>query len=112
MIVPFAVDVKVHAEAAGMKAYVIGDIEMRDPARYEEYRKQVLPTIEKHGGRFLVRGGAAQAVEGDWQPRRIVVIEFPDMAALRAWYHSPEYAPLIQLRQSASRGSLIAVEGV
>jgi uncharacterized protein (DUF1330 family) len=112
MASPFAVVIKVHAESAGMKAYVIGDIEMRDPARYDEYRKQVLPTIEKHGGRFLVRGGAAEVVEGDWKPRRIVVIEFPDMAALKAWYDSPEYAPLIKLRQSASRGSLIAVEGV
>ena len=95
-----------------MKAYVLGDIEMRDPARYEEYRKQVLPTIEKYGGRFLVRGGAAEVVEGDWKPRRIVVIEFPDMTALKAWYASPEYAPLIKLRQSASVGSLLAVDGV
>ncbi|MGH7662336.1 MAG: DUF1330 domain-containing protein [Vulcanimicrobiaceae bacterium] len=95
-----------------MKAYVIGDIEMHDSARYDEYRKQVLPTIEKYGGRFLVRGGAAETLEGDWKPRRIVVLEFPDMSALKAWYNSPEYAPLIELRQSASRGSLIAMEGV
>jgi uncharacterized protein (DUF1330 family) len=108
----FAVVLKVHAEGAAMKAYVIGDIETRDPARYEEYRKQVLATIEKYGGRFLVRGGAANALEGEWEPRRIVILEFPDMSALKAWYGSPEYAPLIKLRQSASHGSLVAVEGV
>ena len=94
-----------------MAAYVIGEIEVTDPAAYEGYRKQVLATIEKHGGRFLVRGGAVEALEGGWSPKRLVVLEFPTMAKAREWYRSPEYAPLITLRQKASRGKLVAVEG-
>lgn len=95
-----------------MKAYVVGDVQVLNPERYAEYRAQVLATIEKHGGRFLVRGGEANVIEGDWKPNRIVVIEFPDMPSLEAWYRSNEYAPLIKLRQSASTGSLLAVQGV
>jgi uncharacterized protein (DUF1330 family) len=95
-----------------MSAYLIADVEVRDPDVYAEYRRQVLPLIQRHGGRFLVRGGAHEVLEGAWKPQRIVVIEFPDLAALEAWYRSPEYAKLIALRQGASRGSLIAVEGV
>ena len=94
-----------------MAAYLIVDVEVRDPKAYEDYRRQVLATVQKFGGRFIVRGGAVQVIEGNWKPNRIVVIEFPDMAALKAWYASPEYAPLITLRQTASAGSLIAVEG-
>lgn len=95
-----------------MKAYVVGDVHVQNPERYAEYRAQVLATIEKYGGRFLVRGGDVRVIEGDWKPNRIVVIEFPDMAALDAWYKSNEYAPLIKLRKSASEGSLLAVQGV
>jgi len=95
-----------------MSAYVIADVEVKDPETYAEYRRQVLPLVERHGGRFIVRGGVHRVLEGDWRPGRVVVIEFPDMAALDAWYRSPEYAALIRLRQGVSRGSLIAVEGV
>ncbi len=94
-----------------MPAYLIADVEVRDPDVYAEYRRQVLPLVQKHGGRFIVRGGAHRVLEGDWAPRRLVVIEFPDMATLEAWYGSPEYAKLIALRQGVSRGSLVAVEG-
>ncbi len=94
-----------------MAAYVIADIEVTDAALYDEYRRQVAATITAHGGRFLVRGGAAQLLEGQRLPQRTVVLEFADMAHLQAWYHSPEYAPLIALRQRASKGSLMAVEG-
>jgi uncharacterized protein (DUF1330 family) len=92
-------------------AYVIGEIEVTDPAKYDDYRKQVAATVEKHGGRFIVRGGQAEPLEGGWSPRRIVVLEFPSMAKALAWYRSPEYAPLIKLRQQGSRGKLIVVEG-
>jgi uncharacterized protein (DUF1330 family) len=95
-----------------MPAYLIADVEVHDPDVYAEYRRQVLPLVHKHGGRFIVRGGAHEALEGEWRPQRLVVIEFPDMAALKGWYHSPEYAGLIALRQGVSRGSLVAVEGV
>jgi uncharacterized protein (DUF1330 family) len=94
-----------------MSAYLIADVEVYDQNVYAEYRRQVLPLIQKHGGRFIVRGGAHEVLEGDWRPRRLVIIEFPDMATLKSWYQSPEYAKLIALRQGASRGSIVAVEG-
>jgi len=92
-------------------AYLIAEIEVTDAALYEEYRRQVAPTIADHGGRFLVRGGDTALLEGDRAPGRTVVLEFPDMARLQAWYHSPAYAPLIVMRQQASHGTLRAVEG-
>ena len=94
-----------------MSAYLIADVEVHDQNVYAEYRRQVLPLIQKHGGRFIVRGGAFEVLEGEWKPQRLVIIEFPDMAALKLWYRSPEYSKLIALRQGVSRGSLIAVEG-
>lgn len=94
-----------------MAAYLIGEIEVTDPAAYEDYRKQVGATVAKYGGRFVVRGGKVQALEGGWSPGRIVALEFPSMEQAQKWYRSPEYAPLIALRQRASRGKLILVEG-
>ena len=94
-----------------MAAYVIGEIEVTEPKVYDEYRKQVPATIEKHGGRFMARGGKAEQLEGGWTPKRIVVLEFPSYEQALKWYRSPEYVPLIRLRQSASRGKLILVEG-
>jgi uncharacterized protein (DUF1330 family) len=95
-----------------MAAYVIATIEITDPEEYEVYRAGVPETIARHGGRFLVRGGASEVLEGDWQPSRVVVLEFPDGDAARRWYSSDEYRPLIEIRQRASRGSLLLVEGV
>ena len=95
-----------------MPAYLYGNIEVTDPALYETYRQQVPAIIAAHGGRYLVRGGAAQRLEGDVSVHRQVILEFPTMAALKGFYESPEYAPLIALRQRAARGSLVAVEGV
>ena len=94
-----------------MTAYVIAEIEVTDQASYDEYRKQVPATVEKHGGRFVVRGGKVEALEGGWAPKRLVLLEFPTMQKALGWYRSSEYAPLIKLRQRASRGKLIAVEG-
>jgi uncharacterized protein (DUF1330 family) len=94
-----------------MSAYVIVEIDVVDQAAYEEYRKQVLAVVTKYGGRFLVRGGKIDPKEGGWTPKRIVVLEFPSMAQAQKWYDSPEYAPLITLRQKASKGKLILVEG-
>ena len=94
-----------------MAAYVIGEIEVTDQAVYEDYRKQVMATVQKYGGRFIIRGGNVEALEGGWAPKRIVALEFPSMDAVRKWYRSAEYAPLIKLRQKASKGRLIAVEG-
>ena len=94
-----------------MKAYVIGEIEVTDPALYDDYRKQVAATIQKYAGSFLVRGGKAEGLEGGWAPKRIVVLEFASYEQALKWYRSPEYAPLIQARQKASKGRLIAIEG-
>jgi uncharacterized protein (DUF1330 family) len=92
-------------------AYVIASIEVTDPETYAEYRAQVLPIVERYGGRFLVRGGASEILEGSWQPQRVVVLEFPDADAARRWHSSAEYRPLIELRQRASNGHLLLVEG-
>jgi uncharacterized protein (DUF1330 family) len=94
-----------------MSAYVIGEIDVTDPAVYEDYRKQVLAVVTKYGGKFLVRGGKVDSKEGGWAPKRIVVLEFPSMEQAQKFYHSSDYAPLIKLRQKASKGKLILVEG-
>jgi len=94
-----------------MAAFIIADVTVKDPDTYAEYRKQVPATVAKYGGRFLVRGGAYEPLEGDWRPGRFVVIEFPDTAAAKAWYNSQEYSPLVKLRQTASTGHVILVEG-
>ncbi len=94
-----------------MKGYVIGEVAVNNRAAYEEYRRQVLATIEKFGGRFLVRGGKVEGLEGPAPAGRIVVLEFPSFDQAAKWYRSPEYAPLITLRQGASTGRLILVEG-
>ena len=93
-----------------MKGYVIGEIEVTDPGTYDQYRGQVLATIEKYQGRFLVRGGKAEGLEGA-PPKRMVILEFPSPELARQWYRSPEYAPLIVLRQKGSRGRLVLAEG-
>ena len=95
-----------------MATYLIGDIEVHDPAAYETYRQQVPATIAAHGGRYLVRGGAAATLSGAWIPKRMVVLEFPTRAQFEAWWNSPEYQPLRALRESASTGSLVVVEGL
>ena len=94
-----------------MAAYVIGEVDVMDPAAYEDYRKQVGAVLAKYGGRFLARGGKVEALEGGWSPKRLVLLEFPSMEQALKWYRSPEYAPLIKLRQKASRGKLVAIEG-
>lgn len=94
------------------KAYVIVDIKVTDPERYEGYRTLAGPAVEAGGGRFIVRGGATEVLEGDRVPNRIVILEFPDMAAARAWYDSPQYAEAKAAREGAAVGSFIAVEGV
>lgn len=94
-----------------MAAYLIVDLEVKNPAGYDDYRRQVPASLAKYGGRFIVRGGAAETLEGSWAPKRVVVVEFPDMAALKRWYNSEDYKPLIALRQKHSAGDVIAVEG-
>jgi uncharacterized protein (DUF1330 family) len=94
-----------------MAAYVIADVNVTDPKTYDEYRKMVPATIEKYGGRFLVRGGAFEVKEGGWNPARVVILEFPSLEQARKWYHSKEYAPALALRLKAASAKLILVEG-
>ena len=94
-----------------MSAYVIAEVNVTNPDLFAEYRKLVPPTIEKYGGRFVVRGGATETKEGGWSPPRIVVIEFPSMDQARKWYHSAEYADPLAMRLKAASTKLILVEG-
>ena len=95
-----------------MTAYVVAEVDVIDAAGYEEYRRDVPATIAAYGGRFLVRGGANEAFEGAPLKGRLVVLEFPTMERLRAWYRSAEYAPLIETRKRCTNTRLVAVEGV
>ena len=95
-----------------MSAYIYANLEITDPAAYAAYRAEVPTVLAAHGGRFLVRGGAVTVLEGAAVPQRQVILEFPDMAHLRAFYDSPDYERLIAIRQSASTGTLFAIEGV
>ena len=95
-----------------MSAYVIADVEVLDSAAYEEYRQQVPATIAAFGGRYLVRGGALTVLEGDWSPKRCVILEFASMAQLKAWYDSPAYVPLRAIRERSTKSSLVMVEGL
>ena len=95
-----------------MAAYVLASIEVTDPVTYEDYRKGVAATIAQYGGRFLARGGKVEHLEGAFVPKRIVIVEFPSLAAAKNWYASPEYAPLLALRKRASTGDLFVTEGL
>jgi len=95
-----------------MAAYLIAEHLITNPERFEEYRSKVAPMIERVGGRYLTRGGSHEILDGGWTPTRVVVIEFPDMATLKAWYNSPEYQPLIAIRRGAGADVLIAIDGI
>ena len=95
-----------------MAAYIVADIEVTDSAAYDEYRAHVPAIIAAYGGRYLVRGGASEVLEGTWRPGRSVILEFPSMAALKAFWESPEYQPLRAIRERAARSNLVAFEGL
>ena len=94
-----------------MAGYVIVDLEVRDPQTYDEYRKGVQPTLDQYGGKFLVRGGKYEVMEGDWLPSRLVILEFESTEQAKRWYNSAEYAAIKVLRLKASVGNLLIVEG-
>ena len=95
-----------------MAAYLYADVEVTDADAYETYRRQVPALIAAHDGRYLVRGGAVEVLEGDRRPHRQVILEFPDMAALKSFYRSPEYETLIAVRRGATNSHLFAIEGL
>ena len=95
-----------------MSAYIIAEVEVTDPETFEEYRKLVPSTIEAYGGRYVVRGGAVDGLEGEWQPKRMVVIEFDDAERAKAWHGSELYAPAKALREASANTRMVVVEGV
>ncbi len=95
-----------------MPAYVIAEIEVTDPAGFEEYRKVVPATIARYGGRYVVRGGAVVPLEGDWKPERLVVLEFPSLEQARRWYDREEYRAPQAMRFRCARTRGVIVEGV
>ncbi len=95
-----------------MPAFLIADIEVTDPTGYEEYKKGASITIAAYQGRYLARGGATVVLEGDWLPSRAVIIEFPSADKLKAWYASPEYAPLKRIRERTAKSRMLIIEGL
>jgi uncharacterized protein (DUF1330 family) len=95
-----------------MSAFVVVQVEVKDPARYEAYKRMVPPTLEKFGGRFVVRGGPVHVMEGTWAPKRFVLVEFPSVEQAKAWWSSPEYADAKALRQATAESQMIIVEGI
>ena len=95
-----------------MPAYVVFDVEIRDLARYQDFMSQVKPALEAAGARYLARGGAHNVHEGDWSPRRIVILEFPSLAGWEAFYNGPVYQGLKHIRDECSSARLVSVEGL
>lgn len=95
-----------------MSAYVLAEIEIVNPEGYKEYTTTVPATIAKFGGRFLVRGGATEVLEGEWPQRRRVLIEFPSMDAAKRWFNSPDYEKPMAMRRANSNGRLLLLDGV
>ena len=94
-----------------MSAYLLVDIEVTDPAAYEDYRSRVPALVAKHGGKYLVRGGPFEILEGDWSLNRLVVLEFPSMEAAKEFYDSEEYRPLKEIRVKATKSNVVLVDG-
>ena len=95
-----------------MAAYVIIDIDVSDPAAYEDYKKAGAPTILAYGGKPVARGGPTEGLEGNWQPKRMVMLEFRNMKEAKRWWDSPEYAQAKKLRHKAANANVILLEGL
>ena len=95
-----------------MPAYIIVEIEITDPVGYEEYKKQAAATVEQYGGKYVARGGACETLEGDWKPKRIVVLQFDNMEGAKAWFNSPEYIEPQKQRHRTANTRMILVEGL
>jgi uncharacterized protein (DUF1330 family) len=94
-----------------MKAYIVAEIAIKDPVTYERYKAMAPASIAKYGGKYVVRGATTTKLEGDWDPPRFVMLEFPDGETARKWWNSPEYAPAKAIRQSCSTAKMLLVEG-
>ena len=94
-----------------MSAYIIVEVEITDPVGYEEYKKQAAATVHKHGGKYIVRGGKTEALEGDWKPKRIVVLQFESMKRAKEWLNCEEYREPREMRHRTAKTNMIVVEG-
>jgi uncharacterized protein (DUF1330 family) len=94
-----------------MAGYLIANIDVKDAAKFEEYRQKVVPVIEKFGGRYLVRGGELRRLEGNLPLNRLVILEFPTIDAAQKFYDSAEYAPILKLRLDSTRSEVVLAEG-
>ena len=92
-------------------AFVVVQIAIEDPSDYERYKALAPPSIAAYGGRYVVRGGNSEVLEGSWQPARLVVLEFPSATQARAWWSSPEYAPAKALRRRCAQTEMLLIEG-
>lgn len=95
-----------------MTAYVIVDIEVTDPVGYEDYKQLAAPTVAQYGGKYLARGGMTEVLEGDWQPKRLVILEFESLERAKAWLNSEEYRPARELRHRYARSNMVVVAGL
>ena len=95
-----------------MAAYLIADVEVIDSAGYEEYKQKVPQTIAAYGGRYLARGGTTETLEGTWSLNRSVILEFASLSQLKAWWSSPEYRPLRDIRERTARSNLVMIDGL
>jgi uncharacterized protein (DUF1330 family) len=95
-----------------MAAFLISDVTVRDSQAFQIYRTRAAASITKHGGKYLVRGGEFQVLEGSWSPRTIIIVEFPSMELAKAWYRSPEYAFALEVRDAALNRNLVLVDGI
>ena len=95
-----------------MPAYIVVQVDVHDPVKYESYKKLVPPSLEQFGGRFVVRGGKTETLEGSWAPKRFVIVEFPSVERAKAWWASREYADAKALRQATASTQMIVAEGL
>ena len=95
-----------------MAAYIIVDIEVTDPVQYEDYKKLAAATVEAYDGRYIVRDGTAERLEGDWTPKRVVVLEFPTVERAKQWWDSEEYKPAKAMRHGSATSQMIVVAGM
>jgi uncharacterized protein (DUF1330 family) len=94
-----------------MPAYIIVEVKINDPVQYEDYKKLTPISLAKYQGKFIVRGGKSEALEGGWDPQRVVVLEFPNKELARSWWASGDYAPAKAIRQRTAETKMILVEG-
>ena len=95
-----------------MTAFLVSDVSVRDAEAFQTYRTRAAASINQHGGRYLARGGEIELLEGTWEPRTIIIVEFPSLDQARAWYRSPEYAFALEMRDKALSRNLILIDGI